>query len=94
MCKSISELTRIVKVAERQGWYKRNVRLNAPFPFLPFDRTNAPSENFANWEGPWAQARKVAIIRSSAFKFFGSHGTVEAYVCSFLCSTTYENATK
>jgi hypothetical protein len=71
------------KVAEKPAWYKRNTRVNAPFPFLPLDRTTAPTQRFDIWSGPWTNLDKSIHVRSNALKIFGGQGEVEAIVRPF-----------
>jgi hypothetical protein len=68
------------KVAEKEAFYKRNVRVNAPFPFLPLDRTIAPTLQFDNWPGPWSDFDKAIHVRKNALKVFGGQGSVEVNV--------------
>jgi hypothetical protein len=70
------------KVAEKQAWYRRNTRVNAPFPLLPLDRSSAPSLDFATWRGPWTKLDKAINIRSSALSLFGGQGSVKVSVCN------------
>jgi len=69
-------------VADKKAWYKRDARVNAPFPFLPLDRTSAPSLQFDPWSGPWTKLDKAMNVRSNALKLFGSQSSVDVSVCA------------
>jgi len=67
-------------VAEKPAWFKRNTRVNAPFPLLPLDRTTAPTLRFDNWSGPWSDTKKVVEVRQNALKLFGGQGSIDATI--------------
>jgi len=67
-------------IAEKPAWYKRNTRVNAPFSFLPLDRTSAPKLRFDDWPGPWNDMCKAVEVRQNALKIFGGQGSVEATI--------------
>jgi len=67
-------------VAEKPAWYKRNTRVNAPFPFLPLDRSSAPTLRFDDWSGPWTNMEKSVDVRQNALKIFGGQGSVDATI--------------
>jgi len=67
-------------VAEKPAWYKRNTRVNSPFPFLPLDRTSAPTLRFDNWDGPWRTKDKIIEVRQNVLKIFGGQGAVDATI--------------
>ena len=50
-------------VAARKSWYQRNIRIDHVFPFLPFDRTAAPSFSLSNWLGEWQTFKAEKRIR-------------------------------
>jgi hypothetical protein len=60
--------------------------VNAPFPFIPFDRTSAPSLTFSPWQGEWMKIHKTMKLRSKGTKLFGgqpedsAEGSVEGSV--------------
>jgi len=64
-------------VAGKKGWYKRNTRVNAPFPFLPINTTPAPSLRFDEWTGTWTKLQKTVNVRSNALMVFGASGSVD-----------------
>jgi len=64
-------------VADRPGWYKRNTRVNAPFPFLPIDKTPAPTLQLDEWTGSWTKLQKSINVRSNALMVFGPSGSVD-----------------
>jgi len=66
-------------VGVRKQWYKRNIRVNEIFPFIPFDRTIAPTYSLPSWAGEWSTTRVIDKVRKGLFSHSGLV-TVEVYL--------------
>lgn len=66
--------------AVRKAWYQRNPKITRLFPFLPLDRTSAPSQQFANWQGAWKTYQCLEEMRNNPLNIFALTAVVELEV--------------